>query len=130
MCMLVCQNSGYHVSPCSPCAASIVTTHRILSLCAQLRVYYSEVLTGVQSPTQYCTRSYFKVLTAAYRCTSTCAGHPHADWLAYRSVACEKLHAQSEVWLYAKCARLTGDGGRFELTTVKALHDVYDDRGR
>ncbi|KAK9846296.1 hypothetical protein WJX81_001127 [Elliptochloris bilobata] len=27
----------------------------------RLRVYYSEVLTGVQSPTQYCTRSYFKV---------------------------------------------------------------------
>ena len=34
-----------------------------------MRVYYSEVLTGVESPTQYCTRSYFKVQPDALRHT-------------------------------------------------------------
>ena len=65
MCLLICMYSGNTVRSCSPCACTSVIYQHILWLCAQLRVYYSEVLTGVQSPTQYCTRSYFKVRSAA-----------------------------------------------------------------
>ena len=106
----------------------------LFHVCAQLRVYYSEVLTGVQSPTQYCTRSYFKVLAAAVQRNSTCAGHPHACWLACKCSACgEPLRGDCTCKVLCGCVPnvpgLGGLIGRSELTTAKSLHDALTDRG-